>query len=65
MQTTHKSGQIDFKKFEEFINENDLEEALALLTGNTGPVEINTSKGENMLVAWLFYFLALSLSFSF
>jgi len=37
------TGRVDFKMFEDFINENDLEEALAMLTGNTGPVDIKTS----------------------
>jgi EF hand len=36
------TGTITFAEFEEFINEADLEEALALITGNNCPVEIRT-----------------------
>merc|ERR1712137_233305 len=37
------ANQVTFEKFEEFINENDLEEALALITGNTGEVSISNN----------------------
>ena len=36
-------GKINFEIFEEFINECDLDEALARITGNTEPIAINTS----------------------
>eukprot|EP01115_Flamella_aegyptia_P003085 TRINITY_DN15017_c6_g1_i1.p1 TRINITY_DN15017_c6_g1~~TRINITY_DN15017_c6_g1_i1.p1 ORF type:complete len:194 (-),score=68.89 TRINITY_DN15017_c6_g1_i1:56-637(-) len=37
------TGRCTFENFEEFINMSDLEEALALITGNTGPVDINVN----------------------
>merc|ERR1711879_511586 len=37
------SQRIDYAAFEEFINENDIDEALQFVTGNTGPVTISTS----------------------
>lgn len=36
-------GKINFETFEEFINESDLDEALARITGNNEPIAINTS----------------------
>jgi hypothetical protein len=38
------TGQVTFKVFEEFINENDIDEALAIITGSTEPIEISTSQ---------------------
>mmetsp|Transcript_5214 Transcript_5214/g.14694 ORF Transcript_5214/g.14694 Transcript_5214/m.14694 type:complete len:198 (+) Transcript_5214:116-709(+) len=35
--------QLTFQDFENFINANDLEEALGALTGQTGPITINTN----------------------
>jgi len=37
------TGTITFTEFEEFVNMSDLEEALSLITGKTGPVDINVS----------------------
>jgi len=39
-------GRIDFATFEEFINECDLDEALNLITGETGPIVIRTDNVE-------------------
>ena len=34
------TGKVTFRAFEAFVNENELDEALALLTGNTGPRDV-------------------------
>eukprot|EP01098_Paradermamoeba_levis_P006926 TRINITY_DN2874_c0_g1_i1.p1 TRINITY_DN2874_c0_g1~~TRINITY_DN2874_c0_g1_i1.p1 ORF type:complete len:194 (+),score=56.04 TRINITY_DN2874_c0_g1_i1:110-691(+) len=34
------TGRVTFADFEEFINENDADEVLAIWTGNTGPLEV-------------------------
>ena len=33
-------GRVDFATFEEFVNEMDLDEAMAIITGNTGPIDV-------------------------
>eukprot|EP01101_Sappina_pedata_P001023 TRINITY_DN11143_c0_g1_i1.p1 TRINITY_DN11143_c0_g1~~TRINITY_DN11143_c0_g1_i1.p1 ORF type:complete len:190 (-),score=101.90 TRINITY_DN11143_c0_g1_i1:96-665(-) len=37
------ADRIDFAAFEEFINMSDLDEALSLFTGQTGPVEVKNN----------------------
>jgi len=38
---TQGTGRVDYKQFEEYISANDLEEALGVITGNTGGVQIS------------------------
>jgi hypothetical protein len=42
------SNTITFTEFEEFVNMSDIEEALSLITGKTGPVEINVHAVEKV-----------------
>jgi len=35
--------EVRFEKFEEFINENDLDDALATITGNAEPIDIKNN----------------------
>ena len=44
------TGRIEFETFEEFINESDLDEALALITGSTGPHEIDVKLDQSKFV---------------
>lgn len=38
-------GWVYFKEFEQFVNTNDLEEALQLITGQTGPRSVSGTSG--------------------
>jgi len=40
---TKGSDRVEFSSFEEYINMSDLDEALSLFTGQTGPIEVKTN----------------------
>jgi len=37
------SNQVDYSAFEEFVNMSDLDEALGIFTGQTGPIDVKTN----------------------
>ena len=46
------SGRIKYSDFEEFVNQSDLEEALALITGQTGPRDVAATVDASKMV-WI------------
>ncbi len=50
-----KTGRVTFAEFQEFVNAMDLEEALALITGITGPRDIAGAVDSSKLVSRLLF----------
>lgn len=49
-----QAGRITYNDFEEFVNQSDLEEALALITGQTGPRDVAATVDASKMVCFSF-----------
>lgn len=60
-----RTGRVTFNEFQEFVNSSDLEEAMALITGVTGPRDVAGAVDASKLVMTLFLEYCSFLFFTF
>jgi hypothetical protein len=52
-----RTGRVTFNEFQEFVNSSDLEEAMALITGVTGPRDVAAAVDASKLVRSFYCFV--------